>query len=80
MEEQNYDMVIVGGGMVGATLACALAGSNLRIAVVEPTPAQTEWDESVFDIRVSALTRATQHVFEQVGAWERMVAHRVAPS
>ena len=73
----QYDMVIVGGGMVGATLACALGDTPLRIAVLEPHPAQTEWDENGFDIRVSAITRATQRVFEAVGAWPGMVARRV---
>ena len=73
----KYDVVIVGGGMVGATLACALGDTSLRVAVLEPHPAQTEWDEKEYDIRVSAITRATQRVFEAVGAWPGMQARRV---
>jgi 2-octaprenylphenol hydroxylase len=75
----DYDIVIIGGGMVGATLACTLGDTPLRIAVAESTPAETEWDDIVYDIRVSALTRATQRVFETIGAWEGMVARRVTP-
>lgn len=33
--DQRYDVVIVGGGMVGATIACALADSDLSVAVLE---------------------------------------------
>lgn len=75
----SYDILIIGGGMVGATIACALGESALRIAVIETTPAVTKWDEAEYDIRVSALTRATQRVFEVVGAWDGMVAQRVSP-
>ena len=73
----QYDMVIVGGGMVGATLACALGNSPLRIAVLEPQAAPLEWNEEEYDIRVSAITRATQRAFEGVGAWPGMQSRRI---
>ena len=75
----QYDILIVGGGMVGASLACALGDTPLRVAVIEPHPAETEWDEQEYDIRVSAITRATQRTFEAVGAWQGMRARRVSP-
>lgn len=74
-----YDVAIIGGGMVGASLACALGGSKLRVAVVEPVAAPRQFPADDFDIRVSAITRATQNVFVAVGAWEGMVARRVQP-
>ncbi|MEJ2406976.1 MAG: UbiH/UbiF/VisC/COQ6 family ubiquinone biosynthesis hydroxylase [Candidatus Thiodiazotropha sp.] len=73
----DYDIVFVGGGMVGATIGCARGTTPLRVAVVESTVAQTEWPEEDFDIRVSAITRATQRVFAAVGAWGGMVGRRV---
>ncbi len=79
MSEQQYDLVIIGGGMVGATIACALGGSKLRVAVVEPVAALRHFPSDDFDIRVSAITRATQNVFAAVGAWEGMVSRRVQP-
>jgi len=74
----DYDLLIIGGGMVGATIACALGDTPLRIGVVESSVAPTEWGEE-FDYRVSAITRATQRAFAGVGAWEGMVERRVFP-
>jgi len=71
-DKQHYDMIIVGGGMVGATLACALGNSQLKIAVVEARQSNFNWPEGSHDIRVSALTHASQHIFENIGAWHSM--------
>lgn len=73
----DFDILIVGGGMVGTTIACALGDTPLRIGVVEAHEAETEWPADDFDIRVSAITRATQRVFAAIGAWEGMVERRV---
>lgn len=73
----QYDVLIAGGGMVGNTLACALGGSSLKVAVIEPRVAPSPADES--DLRVSAITLAAQAVFESVGAWAGMRTRRVSP-
>ena len=72
-----YDVVIAGGGMVGSTLACALGGSHLKVAVIEPQSPHIASDD--YDLRVSAITPASQTVFENLGAWDGMRARRVAP-
>ena len=72
-EKQHYDMIIVGGGMVGATLACALGDSSLKIAVIEAHQSDFDWPEGSHDIRVSALTHASQHIFENIGVWDSML-------
>ncbi|WP_455198086.1 UbiH/UbiF/VisC/COQ6 family ubiquinone biosynthesis hydroxylase [Kaarinaea lacus] len=88
MSKQNvgakqYGVIIVGGGMVGSALACALAPSNQRkkisIALVEGRTPDFNWPNDEFDIRVSAITRASQQLFQQLGVWEDMVAERVSP-
>jgi 2-octaprenylphenol hydroxylase len=73
----DYDVLIAGGGMVGGTLACALGGSSLKVCVIEPQPAPPPQDE--YDLRVSAITLASQTVFENIGAWAGMRARRAAP-
>lgn len=77
--KHSYDIVIIGGGMVGATIACALGGTRLRVGVVEPMVALRSFAQEEFDIRVSAITRATQNVFVNLGAWDGMVERRVQP-
>ncbi|MDX1253090.1 MAG: UbiH/UbiF/VisC/COQ6 family ubiquinone biosynthesis hydroxylase [Gammaproteobacteria bacterium] len=76
----DYDIVITGAGMVGAALACALGSSGLRIAVIEaqPLPAEIHPGDE-YDLRVSAITRASQRIFESMGAWDSMRARRVSP-
>ncbi|MCJ8340157.1 MAG: FAD-dependent monooxygenase [Pseudomonadales bacterium] len=66
----KYDIIIVGGGMVGATLACAMADSQLQIAVIEPNLPQAFDPEQTHDLRVSALNIASQNILENIGAWE----------
>ncbi len=73
----QYDVVIVGGGMVGLTLACTLGGSALKVAVLESSPMDTDWPEDSIGLRVSAITHASRKVFKAVGAWQGMVERRV---
>lgn len=70
----TYDVLIAGGGMVGATLAGALGNSRLKIGVIEPQPAGAPGKDS--GLRVSAITLASQTVFENIGAWEAMHTQR----
>lgn len=75
---QSVDVAIIGGGMVGLTLAAALAETELRVAVVEGRlPAQELGPQP--DIRVSALSRASERILRRVGAWEGIEARRLSP-
>jgi 2-octaprenylphenol hydroxylase len=73
----HYDVLIAGGGMVGATLACALGRSSLKVGVLEAQASRPRRLEH--DLRVSAITLASQTVFENLGAWQSMCAQRVSP-
>ena len=76
-----YDIIIVGGGMVGATLACGLAeeAEELKIAVIDSHEPQLSWDENSYDLRVSAITRASQKLFKEIGVWQNICEQRVSP-
>ena len=76
---KDYDVVIVGGGMVGSAVACALGGSRLKVAVVERALPEPFSPEQPHDLRVSALSIASQKILQTVGAWDGVVKRRVCP-
>lgn len=68
VNSEHYDLVIAGGGMIGSSLAVALAPLGLRIAVVEAVARGDSWQPS-FDDRSTGLSRSSQRMFEAVGLW-----------
>jgi len=69
MTRADYDLLIIGGGMVGASLACALAGQDLRIGLVEAAPFAVSAHPS-YDDRAIALAQGTKRIFQTLGLWE----------
>ena len=70
----DYDAVIIGGGMVGASLACALANQkNKKIAVVEAFEFDADSQPS-FDDRVIALNYGSRRIWESMGLWSELEA------
>ncbi len=74
----QYDVAIIGAGMVGATLASALAVRGLRVVVFDRgSPPSFTADH--YDMRVSALGSAAECVFQNLGVWSTIASRRVAP-
>jgi len=71
--QMDYDLIIIGGGMVGASLACALANTPLRIAVIEAVPLQAATQPS-YDDRSIALAYGSQRIFTGMGLWSALQA------
>lgn len=70
-ERTEYDILIVGGGMVGASLVCALAGSGYRIAMLESKPFGQS-DQPSYDSRTTALAYASKNMLEALGVWQSL--------
>jgi len=75
----QFDVVIVGAGMVGATIACGLAHSNLKVAVIDPQLPHKFTEGEVPHIRVSAISYASEQVLKNVGAWPHIIDKRICP-
>jgi 2-octaprenyl-6-methoxyphenol hydroxylase len=71
--DTDYDIIVAGGGMVGATLCLAIAPLGLRVAMVEPV-ARDAVAQPSFDERTTALSRSSQRMFEAMGLWDDIVA------
>jgi 2-octaprenyl-6-methoxyphenol hydroxylase len=67
------DVAIVGGGMVGASLAVGLAGTGRRVLLVESVPLGAEAQPS-FDERTTALGNASRRIFDGLGVWSAMAS------
>ncbi|MGY3688256.1 FAD-dependent 2-octaprenylphenol hydroxylase [Vibrio coralliilyticus] len=75
---QSVDIAIVGGGMVGLALAAAFKDTDLRIAVIESRVPDSELAD-LPDVRVSALSRSSENILRNLGAWNGIVERRAAP-
>ncbi len=75
----DYEVLIVGGGIVGSLLACLLGQTGRRVALIETQRPTALAPPPAFELRVSALNRASQQALQQVGAWPEMMAQRLAP-
>ena len=71
---KTFDLVIVGGGMVGLALAASLRKAPLRIAVIESFPPPTSTEQ--ITNRVSALNLASQNLLTELGVWSNLTAIR----
>ena len=84
-DQNHYDIIIVGAGMVGATMACLLAKQSrtyksgpLQIALLEARPAPA-FNPEQFDPRVAAIAEKSRQLLDHCGVWEAVVNKRVSP-
>lgn len=69
----DFDVLIAGGGLVGASLAAALAPLPLKVGVVEAVPFGAPGQPS-YDERVIALSVGSQRIFARLGVWPALAA------
>ncbi|MEP6884318.1 MAG: 2-octaprenyl-6-methoxyphenyl hydroxylase [Gammaproteobacteria bacterium] len=68
---RSFDIAIVGGGMVGASLAAALAPLGLRVALIEAVPHDSTSQPS-FDERTTAISNGSRRILETLGVWREI--------
>ncbi|TKB46018.1 FAD-dependent oxidoreductase [Thalassotalea mangrovi] len=84
---EKFDCLIVGGGMVGATAALALADLGLKIAVVDahrPNPELLEHPQSFdpeqpYNLRISAISLGSEQLLQRLQIWQQVLDWRACP-
>lgn len=75
----HYDVIIVGGGMVGSTLAVALTEqSNIKVALIEAHQGALMSENDEPELRVSALTRASEMLLKNLNIWPQLMPNRIS--
>ncbi len=68
---RDYDVIIIGAGMVGASLACALAPTGIKIAIIESVEL-TNTEKSSYDDRGITLSPSSKRILEYIGVWQQV--------
>ena len=76
---KQFDCVVVGGGMVGAASALSMAELGLKVAIIERSEPESYASEQAFDLRVSAISLASEQLLKQLGAWQHIQQWRSCP-
>lgn len=71
---ERVEVAIVGGGMVGGTLAAALAEADIRVALIDKADPAAQTEEA-YDGRTVAIAHATYRLLQAVGLWARLAPH-----
>lgn len=72
----DFDLIIVGGGLAGLSLAVALKRSALRVALVEERPPRRV---EGWDARIYAISPGNVRFLEAIGVWDHLDADRLCP-
>lgn len=75
----STDVVVVGGGCVGLSVALGLAQQGIKVAVVDSSDSPKCIDASSAHLRVSALSVASEQLFSQLGIWDSVQKERITP-
>lgn len=77
----SAQIIILGGGLVGLTMAnlCAQNGFNVALIESKEPNFSKKYDDENFDIRCSAITLSSEKIFRRIGIWDDLVDQRVSP-
>ncbi len=77
--ENNFDVIVVGAGMVGAASALGFALQGLRVAVIEDKAPKPYASDDAIDLRISAIGCASARLLDKLGAWKNVEQMRHTP-
>src|SRR3954470_18600675 len=73
----DFDVIVIGAGLVGAAFALALRVAGLRIAVVDAHGAPAAFDHGGWDSRIYAISPGSESFLADCGVWNRLDASRL---
>ncbi|MCI0407860.1 MAG: FAD-dependent monooxygenase, partial [Acidobacteria bacterium] len=73
----DFDVAVVGGGLIGTTLSAILTKAGLRAALIEKAEPRSYDPHGDYELRVSAITRASERILRALGAWPHIEAARL---
>lgn len=79
MSRRDYDVIVVGAGMIGAAFAAAMRDTPLSVALLDAGGAPAPLPEDRYDLRVSAVSPGSRSVLQAAGAWDRLDGGRIGP-
>lgn len=79
MKSPDFDVLVIGGGVVGAVLTVALSRSGFRVGLVEATRPEPMAADAEFELRFSAVSPGSQRLLANLGLWDSLPAARVGP-
>lgn len=78
-DNTDYQVIIVGAGMVGAALAVALGRAGFKVALLDRNAPPQYEAGGEYGLRVSALSLASRNILMNLGAWDAIAATRLSP-
>lgn len=77
--KNKFDCIVVGAGMIGATTALVLADLGLTVALIDKSKPSPFSPEQAYDLRVSAISLASEKLLEQINVWPQVLQWRACP-
>ena len=75
----KFDVVVIGGGLVGASLLAALRDTGLKLAIIEAKPPIALPGDDSWDSRIYAISPGSAEFLQKMGAWQQLSSERLAP-
>jgi ubiquinone biosynthesis UbiH/UbiF/VisC/COQ6 family hydroxylase len=80
LQSKNYDVVVIGAGLVGASAALGLTKQGFKVALVDmKVPTSVSVDTAAWDSRIYAISPGNVHWLAQIGAWKHTNQARITP-